>query len=732
MPANSARPRKHLFSRQLAIGTLAGALCVLIGLGAQVLYERGQNEQLERATLQVESQAQLFEVFTRNLLSKFDQSLHILRAEIVEQEIPPDLSDWVAKRGLLRQEIFQLGVIDKDGRLAATTENNSNIGIDLSDREHFRIHIDSGEDRLFVSKPLIGRATKRYSLNLTRAIRNTDGTFRGVVVASVDPILFSNFLELLANEADTVVTLIGGDGIIRARSRLGLSELETIGTSVKEYALFRQIQARPVGTYRTLSRLDGIERIYAFRQLADVGLSVVAGVDIRAILVNASKRHQLFLFIASTGIIFVIGFAFLCDRYLKAAESLRLSQALAKDRERQNLDLSQIMDGCGALFVQTDASGRILHCNQSFSKLLGHKQRDDSPMVTIDSLVFKRGNNLEGDSFFAQISSCSEFPARFDLMTVAVDGTRRDLMWSWTKSVGNDDLEEQFIGVGIDNSELRAKEMMLIQSSNLASLGKLSRALNHELVQPLNVTRLALSNLVTEIKRGDRPEVLLARISRIVDHVQRAGRILGRYRALSSQGRDSSERLQISESIRSVAAMFAEQFRIDTINLKLEMDDDCVVQANRVEFEQVLVNLLANARDAILARNPVGFSEKANLPHLPHMIGKSVGTISIKAEEDRGSIPFVHLFVEDTGGGIPENIRGKIFQPFFTTKSGIGGTGLGLSISLATIEKMKGRLTVTNTELGARFAIALLSANEASAPAKESKAELNSRSVGVS
>jgi C4-dicarboxylate-specific signal transduction histidine kinase len=273
-------------------------------------------------------------------------------------------------------------------------------------------------------------------------------------------------------------------------------------------------------------------------------------------------------------------------------------------------------------------------------------------------------------------------------------------MWSWTQSRIGDGVEGRFVGVGIDNTDLRAKEMMLIQSSKLASLGRLAATLNHEIVQPLNVARLGLGNLKSLIEKGAPKEDLLVRADKTIDNIQRTGKILARFRSLVRQDRDFVENVQLSDAIYAATGMYEEQFRIDGIKLIVETDVDCALECSRIELEQVFVNLLANGYDAILR-------SRSHEKSVPGFSKRSPDIIRVRIEQDPGAQKIARILVEDSGGGIPADIIEQIFQPFFTTRSSNGGTGLGLAICRATIERLNGTIEASNDGCGARFVVSL-------------------------
>ena len=88
--------------------------------------------------------------------------------------------------------------------------------IDLSDREHYRVHLDSAEDRLFISKPVIGRASRQWSVQFTRRFLNREGKFGGVVVTSLNPAHLTDFYNRIDFGSSTSIALIGQDGVVRS------------------------------------------------------------------------------------------------------------------------------------------------------------------------------------------------------------------------------------------------------------------------------------------------------------------------------------------------------------------------------------------------------------------------------------------------------------------------------------------------------------------------------------
>src|SRR4029077_1460892 len=121
-------------------------------------------------------------------IGEIDKALLYLRRSIETRKDSTDYTTIVKTTDLLSEIIVQVAIIDGAGIMRA-----SNVGpqpappMDLSDREHYRVHVGSGEDRLFISKPVVGRVSEKWSVQLSRRFLNRDGTFAGVVVASLNP-----------------------------------------------------------------------------------------------------------------------------------------------------------------------------------------------------------------------------------------------------------------------------------------------------------------------------------------------------------------------------------------------------------------------------------------------------------------------------------------------------------------------------------------------------------------
>lgn len=241
-----------------------------------------------------------------------------------------------------------------------------------------------------------------------------------------------------------------------------------------------------------------------------------------------------------------------------------------------------------------------------------------------------------------------------------------------------------------DVTELKRMQDQLIQSSKMATLGEMATGVAHELNQPLNVIRLAMNNIQNKSERGVAdPEYLHAKLDKVVAQVERASAIIDHMRIFGRKPDTQTALLDPAEMVRSSMGLIGEQLRLSGIEVATDLEQTHgYICGHQVQVEQVLLNLLANARDEMNAKD----------------IAEKRIVVRVGEREDGQK---VCIEVEDTGGGIPADVMDRIFEPFFTTK-GVGkGTGLGLSISYGIVTEMGGTLEARNAKDGACFTITL-------------------------
>lgn len=240
-----------------------------------------------------------------------------------------------------------------------------------------------------------------------------------------------------------------------------------------------------------------------------------------------------------------------------------------------------------------------------------------------------------------------------------------------------------------DVSESVEKETQLIQASKMATLGTMASGIAHEITQPLNVIQVASDFLVKTIRQNkeqnkeQNKDDIVAVARQIEKNVRRAAQTIKHMKDFVRKSNVKGEMIDINDPIRDIFKILGQQLKVHGIGVVLELAEGLPpVFADHNRLEQVFMNLVTNARDALDENGQ--HSEKG---------GKQ---LIIRSCLEKGLIV---VTVADNGAGMPEDARDKVFEPFFTTKKPGEGTGLGMSISYGIITGYDGTITV-DSEVG--------------------------------
>src|SRR6267378_4218541 len=223
--------------------------------------------------------------------------------------------------------------------------------------------------------------------------------------------------------------------------------------------------------------------------------------------------------------------------------------------------------------------------------------------------------------------------------------------------------------------ELRDKQEQLVQAGKLATLGELTTGVAHELNNPLNNTGLFVGNAIDFIELGVPDKGPIVReLRHALQQVAKATEIISHLRTFGRAAPVSREPISVKQVIDRALALTREQLRLRQIEVMVDLgSEETVVMANPIQLEQVFINLLTNARDAV-----------ADSPRKAIRISSSVGPAAVE------------VAFADSGAGIPPGLEQRIFDPFFTTKEVGKGTGLGLSITYGIVKEHGGTISVTS------------------------------------
>jgi histidine kinase len=352
----------------------------------------------------------------------------------------------------------------------------------------------------------------------------------------------------------------------------------------------------------------------------------------------------------------------------------KLEEDLKKSERKYNAVFNNIPR---ALFLLSRETLAILDCNRSATSLYGYTKGE---MIGKNFMEFFADTDREG--YKAAIRSLQginrvKHSAKDErAFYVNINLTDSDYQ------VG----QKVILAMVIDVTERIEAEQQVIQANKMATLGEMATGVAHELNQPLSVIQMISGFFVRKLDRGDLPdkETLSDISSKLRSNVERASKIINHMREFGRKSTLEAESVQLNDVILRSLDFFSQQLRLRDIDVVLDLGKDIpTIKADPNRLEQVFMNLLTNARDAI--------EEKA----LQKALSREDKQITIRTRSNRR---YVFAEISDTGIGIPKEITHKIFEPFFTTKDVGKGTGLGLAISYRIVADYGGTIHAVSKE----------------------------------
>jgi histidine kinase len=335
------------------------------------------------------------------------------------------------------------------------------------------------------------------------------------------------------------------------------------------------------------------------------------------------------------------------------------------------------------VFVLDKNTLEILDCNKSVETVYGY---------TVEE--------LHGKSFLSLFLEADEkfFQERIKISSVLnqvkhLGKDNRTLFVNIRISPSEYSGQKVFLVTTSDITKRLEAEQQLIQASKMATLGEMATGVAHELNQPLSVIKTVTSFLTKKISKSEKIDIEIERnmLTKADVNVDRATKIINHMRQFARKSNMEMEKVFLNDILESAFEIFSQQLKVRGIRVVWKTDPNLPrIQVDPGRLEQVFINLLLNARDAIEEKwlqNPV-------------QKGNDTITINTYCEDSK-----VVSQICDTGVGIPEELIGRIFEPFFTTKEVGKGTGLGLSISYGIVKECNGAITAFSSDQGTCFTL---------------------------
>jgi PAS domain S-box-containing protein len=499
-------------------------------------------------------------------------------------------------------------------------------------------------------------------------------------------------LKQLVRADGICLFLRGGDGRYHLKHGLGLSEdacrlmpvagMDSAVHQAAESGRFTMLEELPEGCFDEIRLLED-ER---FHSLAYIPILSKESSSFGVIRIGSRQREQFSPHLKN--VLEVIG-----NRIAAAIENANLQEQVVRSEEKYR---TLFDSDPNPIFILSPGTYQILDTNQTAEACYGYTKTE---LVKLPFFVLgdekdedvKNGlQQIEGGRFIL-FSKKRHFKKDRRPFFVNINVSR-------TEYGGRDVL----IATTTDITETMEKDAQLVQAGKMTTLGVMAAGMAHEINQPLNVIQVSADYILKMLKKGQtvEPAELKTVAEDIIAGVERASFVIKHVRDFSRQSEIARIRVDVNDPIRDVFKILGHQLKAHDIEVVLDLDGSLpAIMADHNRLEQVFVNLVSNAIDAI--------DEKKEHPEIKEPSRR----LAIRSFSDQGRVV---VEVSDSGIGMSEHVRGKLFEPFFTTKKVGKGTGLGTSISYGIVRDYDGRIEVESEPWkGTTFRITLPAAQPA-------------------
>lgn len=346
---------------------LAGSMAIAALWGA-IFLALAQFERIEFAGIDrnLDNLARSFAGHVERSLYDIDQLLQTMATLYTAGERQA-LTDLMERRIADDRMFVLLAFLNAAGDVVLSTPPGGPVNI--ADREHFKVHRDHDDLGLFCGKPVVGRISKKLSIQLTRRLPLAGGPFAGVLTAGVDPEYFTQYYSQFDIGDGGLISLVGLDGVVRARFVRGGASAPGVGANVGDSPMLNAVRRQQSGTVRMESVVDKVPRMFAYRRLTGYPLYVVVGMSDRVALADLQQRRQTFLTFGGS-----VSTALAILTAILAWQSARLRQAWLRELATvADLQLaSKVFEESANGILITDSGNRILKVNRAFCEITGY------------------------------------------------------------------------------------------------------------------------------------------------------------------------------------------------------------------------------------------------------------------------------------------------------------------------------------------------------------------------
>ena len=363
---------------------------------------------------------------------------------------------------------------------------------------------------------------------------------------------------------------------------------------------------------------------------------------------------------------------------------IALKKAMSNLRESEQ-KFKTILNFSPRGILLIDLQGKIREISEIGIELLGAVSKQE--IIGKHFLRFFSGNSIQTIKNITSLTISEGVSQENELNIIKLDG--KQMLGSVNTALIQDPEGKplSYVIIFNDISQRKKQQLNQIHADRMANLGQMASGMSHEINQPLNIISMIMDKMLYDAKKGTTVDVayINERADKIFENLTRIRNIIDHIRVFSRNQFDYiPTAFSVNKSIENTISMFREQFKHMGIAMHTSLSKQLPdLNGNIYQFEQVIMNLLGNAKDAVLDRKAL-----ENKDFVP--------TININTYKDRNGI---HVEVIDNGIGIEKDKINEIMIPFFSTKEEGKGTGLGLSISYQIVKDMGGNIYVESSTM---------------------------------
>jgi signal transduction histidine kinase/ActR/RegA family two-component response regulator len=630
----------------------------------------------ERQTLQreaVSDTANFARVFDENItrtVEGVDQTLMFLRDAYQHDPAGFAGGSWASARPLLDDLQVQMALADRDGNLLWSNLGPASSAINVADRPHFQFQQTGTGDELFISKPVLGRLSGKWTIQFTRKLFAPDGSFGGIVVVSLDPYYLMRFYESISIDNGSIL-LATIDGTVLARVP---EHEELLGGNLPDAMMRRLLHATTDGAYRVASTLDQVERIVSARRLHRYPLLVAVGLAVDDVFAPYERNKRLYVIagLSLTVLSSAVGFIMISQR-----------RSLLASRQALTATLENMSQGIAMI----DADGNVPVLNHRAIDLLGLPRDMLGTKVTFRQIVewqFASGEFGDDATWDEPLTRALRSP-RQPVKEYTYQRTRPSgmVLEIRTQSLPDGAMVRTFTDITHkkqNEDALAAARARAAHAERMQVLGQLAGGIAHDFN---NVLQAVQGGATLIAKRAADADSVRRFTRMILDATERGASITRRLLAFARRGELRAEAVDAAALLSGLRDVLSHTLG-SPIAVALELAPGLPpLLADKGQLETVLVNLATNARDAMRDGGALTFTAAVE-----SVEGHTAGTRELPAGR------YVRLSIADTGSGMDETTMARALEPFFSTKPPGQGTGLGLSMAKGFVEQSGGALSI--------------------------------------